>query len=408
MFQTNSVSNKVGRGRSVLLMCAVIALWAALPFIVQIASTTTHAQATDATSLVANLTGAPIGGATPRGSGSYYADTTFRQLGVSVSNVNLPAGTQLSVALNSSPIGNITLDWQRRGFLVLSTSNGGTVPMVVAGDALAVNNGAVTILTGTFGAPTTPSPTASQTPFPSPSPTGTHTPFPSPSQTPFPSPSPTGTHTPWPSPSGTPFPSPSQTPLPPHAFATNLIGANVVPPVTTDGHGFGFVGLNSDETKIRVSIGYRSLSSAATAITVNGPAPTGENGPVIFSLTLPTTYNYTSQTFDVTPEQVAQLRDRLWYLQVATTNNPDGEIRGQLKPITPRCCQIDTTGSRGGSPSAGSSDDTESDSRSYVPVPFDFDGDGITDIAVFRQSDGNWYITRSTDGRTVAYEAASE
>ncbi len=70
---------------------------------------------------------------------------------------------------------------------------------------------------------------------------------------------------------------------------------------------------------------------------INGPAATTENGPVIFTLTLPTSLaGFSSQTFDVTADQVAQLRGGMWYFQVATTNNPDGEIRGQLNPLTPR------------------------------------------------------------------------
>ena len=367
MFQIKSLSNKLGRVRSIVLICAAIALWVGLPFIMQFASTTTQAQAVTAPGLVANLTGASIGGATPRGFGSYYAITTVRQLAISVSNVNLPAGTQLAVSLNSSPIGTITLDPLMRGSLMLSTSNGGNVPTVIAGNTLTLKSGGSTILTGTFAALTTPSPTPSQTP--------------------------------------TPSPSPSATPLPPYAFAARLTGTKEVPPVTTDGQGSGFILLNSAETQIRVHIGFWNLSSAATVITIKGPATASENGPVIFTLTLPSnSLGYTSQTFDVTAEQVRQLRGRLWYFQVATSANPTGEIRGQLNPLASR-----SGGHLGGGsiPSILGSDDAEMSSSSVQTLPIagdcgvnvtcDFDDNGIADIAFFRTSDNHWYTSRNSE-----------
>jgi hypothetical protein len=38
---------------------------------------------------------------------------------------------------------------------------------------------------------------------------------------------------------------------------------------------------------------------------------------------------------------------------------------------------------------------------SDVPTPGDYDGDGLADIAVWRQKNGVWYVRRSSDGMAL-------
>src|SRR5690348_3642080 len=128
MSQTKSVSRNP---RFIILICTVIALWVAMPFVFDLAS---HADGGHGSlpALVAQLSGDPIADVTPRGIASYSVAASgtpepARQLYVNVSNMNLPTGTEVEVALNGSPIGTITLNsnWPSggttRGALLLST-----------------------------------------------------------------------------------------------------------------------------------------------------------------------------------------------------------------------------------------------------------------------------------------------
>ena len=341
----------------------------------------------------AQMTGPAIGGMVPRGLSEYESRGTNRELETYVSFVNLPENTVLAVTVGTGAVGNITLR-NRAGSLRLSTDNGGTVPTVINGTTITIKNGTTTILSGTF----------SDMP---------------------PTPSPTPTHSPTPTPSHTPTPTPTGTPLPASAFAARLRGSSVVPPVTTEGRGSAFVRLNTAGTEISVRVGYFRLGTAATTVTINGPAAADANGPVIFTLanTGGTSGSTTTQTFAVNAAQVAQLRNGVWYVKVSTIGKPTGEIRGQIRSINHH---EDFTGDgladisiiRNAESDApdnaafnwyvlGSVDNKVSISSighvGDVNVQGDYDGDGIADLAMFTPADGTWQIRGSATGETRYY-----
>src|SRR5437868_6477465 len=165
MSQVDSVNSERSNPRILMLTVAAVALAIALPLLIKVATNHTRAEEVPGPSLTATLTGAPIAGQTPHGLAAYYpaSGNTSARLVAEVDNVNLPANTHLSVFVNTTSAGMITLDSFHHGVFFSSTP-----PAVAAGDVFAVKNGTATVLSGTFGAAPTPSPFPTHTPFPSP------------------------------------------------------------------------------------------------------------------------------------------------------------------------------------------------------------------------------------------------
>ena len=111
---------------------------------------------TQETRLRARLVGQPIQSITPEGNGDFRSQTGRSRLQVQVEHVNLPAGTVLTVSLQSGAnapmqIGQITLSATGFGELEIDSQNGATVPVVNQGDVLSVANGSAAVLAGVFG-----------------------------------------------------------------------------------------------------------------------------------------------------------------------------------------------------------------------------------------------------------------
>jgi subtilisin family serine protease len=127
--------------------------------------------------------------------------------------------------------------------------------------------------------------------------------------------------------------------------AGQLLGANEVPPVTTDTTGSFSIRYDVDQNELDFTVTVQP--TATTPITVIGAhihvGAEGVNGPIVrdlaasAALTLPV-FVSDSLTFSgvVTPSlsaaEVAQMLAGGLYINVHTTANPAGEIRGQIEP----------------------------------------------------------------------------
>lgn len=121
------------------------------------------------------------------------------------------------------------------------------------------------------------------------------------------------------------------------------------PAPSPTGGGTGSFRLDTINNELRLSIQFSGLSSEVTVAHIHGPAAPGINGPVVYNLTPPD--NPISMTIPLVDpggypvaQQIDDLLNELWYVNIHTVNHPVGEIRGQIIPLTPPCEPIVPTG----------------------------------------------------------------
>ena len=111
-------------------------------------------------------------------------------------------------------------------------------------------------------------------------------------------------------------------------FTANLDGSQEVPPIMTVAKGTGWAVLRNDNNSIYYRETFARLSSAFTAGHIH-EGGAGSNGPVIKPFTF--TRNSTEGIYTNVPDSlIAQFIKGNTYLNVHSSGNPGGEIRGQL------------------------------------------------------------------------------
>ncbi|MFO1499268.1 MAG: CHRD domain-containing protein [Verrucomicrobiota bacterium] len=120
-------------------------------------------------------------------------------------------------------------------------------------------------------------------------------------------------------------------------FSAALTGAAVRPaPVDSLATGFASVGLNGHQMTFHLV--YRGLSGPATAAQIRGPAPTSASAGILLDLAPFHTGPFGlegefSGAVELSDEWRLNLLNADTYINIATTRNPDGEVRGQIAPI---------------------------------------------------------------------------
>jgi hypothetical protein len=114
-------------------------------------------------------------------------------------------------------------------------------------------------------------------------------------------------------------------------FKADLSNVSEVPPVTGTGKGTAMVSLDTTTKTLTWTVTYSGLSGPATAAHIHGPAAPGANAGVLvpFSGDLASPIKGSATLTDA---QISDLEAGKLYVNVHTTANKSGEIRGQLVP----------------------------------------------------------------------------
>ena len=115
-------------------------------------------------------------------------------------------------------------------------------------------------------------------------------------------------------------------------FEAKLEAASEVPPTRSMGTGHAEATLDTATHQLSYTVTFQGFSSPVTMAHFHGPAAAGANAGVQVPLGMsPVSPIHGSATLSA--EQQQQLLAGQWYVNVHTSNNPKGAIRGQMLQV---------------------------------------------------------------------------
>ncbi|MEC8785395.1 MAG: CHRD domain-containing protein, partial [Pseudomonadota bacterium] len=127
-------------------------------------------------------------------------------------------------------------------------------------------------------------------------------------------------------------------------YNVNLSGSQEVPAVTTMSMATAVVEIDEDLPAFSVSVEVSGLTDVTGVHVHDGGI--GMNGPVAFPLTDAGNGTYVLAETNISPSNLDALTSGEWYLNVHTTANPNGEVRGQIVPDTTAVVTFSLSGSQ--------------------------------------------------------------
>lgn len=120
-------------------------------------------------------------------------------------------------------------------------------------------------------------------------------------------------------------------------YEFGLDGDQEVPSVDTPGFGNAIVTIDTETRELTWDVEYFDLLGNSTAAHFHGPADFGENAGV--QVNMPGDFGAPSGTLvgsaTITEDQLQDLLDGLWYINIHSDVHPPGEIRGQVVQALP-------------------------------------------------------------------------